>query len=235
MYKSKILVLFIVSAFVLFGLSQFTGNQDVCRYSRASILPLITILYFLSVKRKALFFSLFLVTYAVSDLMEFSENLIPHYIYYYLGNSLYVVAYGFLLLEICKSVSLFHVIKNYKIHVVVLTILNIYIVYVLQVIIDPYTEFTSAYFLELSYNIIMLLLLSGALLNYFYRDNRKSLYLFIGSLCVVFSEVINVAYLYITETNTLNFISTSLAVLAFYFYYQQSKFKNVDANEFVTA
>tara|TARA_R110002049_G_scaffold306635_1_gene505478 strand:+ start:53792 stop:54499 length:708 start_codon:yes stop_codon:yes gene_type:complete len=234
MYKSKIIVIFITLTFVLFGISQFLANETICRYTRAFILPLFALLYFVSVKRKTLFFILFLVSYSVSDLMELSDGFIPYFTYYFLGNSLYVLAYVFLLLEICKSVSLFHVIKNYKVHVVVLVALNIYIVYVLQIIINPYTEYGNQYYLELTYNIIMLLLLSGALMNYFYRDNRKSLFLFIGSLCIVFSEVINVAYLYIAETNTLNFLSTSLAVLAFYFYYQQSKLENSEASRLVT-
>jgi hypothetical protein len=234
MYKSKIFVLFIVVAFILFGVSQFLGNEMVCRVSRALILPLFTIMYFATVQRKTLFFSLFLLSYAISDLMELSENQVPYFLYYFIGNILYVMAYGFLFLEICKSVNLFHMLKNYKIHVMVLTLLNVYIVYVLQVIIDPYTQLDAKYFLELSYNIMMLLLLSASLLNYFYRDNKKALFLFIGSLCIVFSEVINVAYLYITETSTLNFISSTLAVLAFYFYFQQSKLENEVASRIVT-
>lgn len=234
MYGSKILVLFIVATFVLFGVSQFAGNESIGLYSRAFVLPFFALLYFVSVKRKTLFFSLFLVFYAVSDLMELTENLIPYDAYYFLGNALYVMAYTFLLLEISKSISLFYVLKNYKIHIVVLVALNLYIIYVLQVVIYPFSEIDSHYFLELIYNVVMLLLLSGALLNYFYRDNKKSLFLFIGSLCIVFSEVINVAYLYITETSALNFLSAALAVLAFYFYYQQSKLENEAASGLVT-
>lgn len=234
MYKSKIFFLFIAVAFVLFVVSQFLGNDAISLYSGVLISPLFAVLYFVCVKRKTLFFSLFLLLYAVSDLLELSETYMSYFTYYFLGNSLYVLAYSFLLFEICRSISLFHVVKNYKIHVVVLAALNIYIVYVLQLIIDPYTEYNNQYYLELVYNVIMLLLLSGALLNYFYRDNKKSLFLFIGSLCIVFSEVINVAYLYITETNTLNLISSLLSVLAFYLYYQQAKLENEGASRIVT-
>ena len=82
------------------------------------------------------------------------------------------------------------------------------------------------YFIELIYNIVMLLLLSTSLLNYFYRDNKKSLYMFLGSLLIVFSEVISVAYLYISSHYSLNLIVVTLALLAFYFFYQQSKLSN---------
>lgn len=234
MYKSNIFVFFIVVAFVLFGVSQFLGNVIVSEVSRALILPFFTVLYFTTVKRKSWFFSFFLMCYAISDIMVLTESYIPYLLYYFIGNTLYVLAYVFLFLEICKSLSLLHVLRNYKIHIVVLMLLNIYIIYVLQVIIDPNLEMISQYFLELIYNIVMLSLLSGSLLNYFYKDNKKSLFLFIGSLCIVFSEVINVAYLYITETTTLNFISSALAVLAFFFYYQQSKLKNEQASRMVT-
>jgi hypothetical protein len=141
------------------------------------------------------------------------------------------MAYTCLILEICKSVCLFHVLRNYKIHILVLTVLNIYIVYVLQVIINSVIAETSEYYVELTYNIVMFLLLSMALINYFYRDNLKSLYLFLGSLCLVFGEVIWVAYTYISERNLLNVLSTTLFVIAIYFFYKQSLLIHEDREE----
>ncbi|ALJ06608.1 hypothetical protein APS56_16345 [Pseudalgibacter alginicilyticus] len=234
MYKSKLLVLLIVVIFVLFGVSQFLGNEALSLYSRAFILPFITLLYFVSVKKKTIFFSLFLIFYSISDLLELTENLIPYFLYYFSGNVLYIMAYGFLLFEICKSISWFHLFKNYKIHIIVLAALDIYIIYVLQAIINPVAVYDDRYFLELIYNAVLLLLLSSSLLNYFYRDNKKSLFLFIGSLCIVFSEVINVAYLYIVETSLLIFMSSCLALSAFYFYYQQSNLENEKPTGLVT-
>ena len=72
-------------------------------------------------------------------------------------------------------------------------------------------------------DLVMLLVLSLTLVNYFYRDNVKSLYLFLGALCIVFGEVIWVAYIYISASTFLNIISTSLYALSFYFFYEQSK------------
>jgi hypothetical protein len=147
-------------------------------------------------------------------------------LYYLLGNSLYMLAYIMLIIEICKSLNFSELIKNLKIHLIVLIGLSVYIVYVLQVIVHSYLELNYQYFVELIYNIVMLLLLSSSLLNYFYRDNRKSLYMFVGSLLMVFSEVMSFAYLYVTHHYALNLIVVSLALLAFYFFYQQSKLTN---------
>jgi low temperature requirement protein LtrA len=113
----------------------------------------------------------------------------------------------------------------------VLLALNIWLVYVLQSIVLSELNRKSEYYLELTYNIVMLILLSGSLLNYFYRDNQKSLYLFLGALCIVFSEVIDVAYMYISQRALLNFLSTTLSLSAFYFLCKQTNLSDIKEEE----
>ncbi|WP_100612295.1 hypothetical protein [Confluentibacter lentus] len=226
MNKSKILVGLVLLIYTLFAVFQFSGHDLLAFNFRSLIFPFVALTYFLSVKEKSMLFILFLIFYSLSELLAMISDVLSYSVDYFLGNSLYILAYLMLFIKICKSISLIHVLKNFKIHLIVLTALNIYIVYVLQVIIDPHVELNYEYFVELVYNIVMLLLLSSSLLNYFYRDNKKSLYLFVGSLCIVFSEVISVAYLYVAKQDLLNFIAVSLALLAFYFFYQQSKLDN---------
>ncbi|WP_034040289.1 hypothetical protein [Wocania ichthyoenteri] len=231
MYKSKVLIGLIVFAYILFVVFQFSGDEVMASSFSSITFPLIGLLYFVSVKPKTVFFSLFLIFYALSELLFFAIDFIPYLYFYYIGNILSMLSYAFLLFEICKSVCGFHVLKNYKIHVLVLTGLNIYIAYILQEAISPYLELTNEYIIEITYNVTMLLLLSVSLLNYFYKGNKKSLFYFFGALCIVFSEVINVAYLYVAHQNALNFISVSLFLLAFYFLYQQSKLENLKVEE----
>ncbi len=101
----------------------------------------------------------------------------------------------------------------------------------LHVIVDPRLGNTNEFYVEIVYNVVMLLVLSLTLVNYFYRDNIKSLYLFLGSMCIVFSEVIWVAYIYISASTFLNIISTTLYMLSFYFFYIQSKLVYEDREE----
>lgn len=230
MYKSKVLVGFVLLCYLLFTVFEFSGDDILALYLDTLIVPSIIIFNLLFVKNRGIWYSLFLITYCFS---EFSwvviENLPVEKTYklydfeYYFGNSLFILAYTFLLIGISKSLCVFHVIRNFKIHIAVLTVLNIYLIYVLHAIINPNLVKQNDYYLELTYNIVVLLLLSIALLNYFYKDNTKSLYLFLGSLCIVFSEVMDIAYIYVTERSLLNFLSTTLNIIAFYFYYQQSK------------
>lgn len=226
MNKSKILIGLVLLLYLLYVVFQLSGLEPIAEKVRCFIFPVIALTYFLFVKEKSVFFALFLVFYALSDILYIFSDSIGHEIDYFIGNYLYILAYIMLLIKICKSISLIHLLKNLKIHTLVLLILNIYIVYVLQVIINQRIGEGHGYVLEMLYNTVTLLLLSASLLNYFYRDNKKSLYLFIGSLCIVFSEVISVAYLYVTKQELLDFFALSFALLAFYFFYQQSKIKN---------
>jgi hypothetical protein len=231
MYKWKLLVSSVLLVYILFIIFQFSGYDLIASYLRAFILPIVAIIYFITAKEKTLFFSLFVAVFAISDLLGLLSGYIPGKVDYYLGNILYILAYTFLFIEILKSISIRHVMKNFKIHLFVLTILNAYIIYVLQVIVDPYVGESNEYYIELLYNVMMLLLLSAALLNYFYRDNKKAFYLFLGALCIVFSEVIAVAYIYISAKNLLIFLSTSLGLGAFYFFYQQSRLLDLESDD----
>ena len=105
---------------------------------------------------------------------------------------------------------------------------------VLQIIVNPYMVMTNEYVIEITYNISMLLVLTSSLLSYLYRDDRKSLLMFLGSLSIVFSEVIGVAYLYVAQQNLLSFLTTSLTLLAFYFYCKQSSLVNEEVNQFAS-
>ncbi|MBP0905183.1 hypothetical protein ACFSKN_17825 [Mariniflexile gromovii] len=223
MNKSKVLVILALLLYILSVIFQLRSEDIIANALKSIILPVVTVLYFVTVNKKSLFFTLFLVLFSLSELMIFIAPYISHDFYYYVANGLYILAYAFLTIEVLKSISLSYSLKNYTIHILILTILNIYIIYVLQGIIAPYVVDANEYYFELAYNIIMLILLSVTLINYFYRDNVKALYLFLGSLCIVFGEVIWVAYTYITARNFLQVISTTLFLFSVYFFYKQSK------------
>ncbi|WP_242085102.1 hypothetical protein [Aestuariivivens sediminis] len=227
MYKSRVLMSFVPLIYIAFIVC-LLFDKAALAYKVSSLLsPAITILYFLFVKKKTIPVSLFLIFFSTSDIMVLFARYIPYEINYFLGNGLYVAAYIALLFEICRRMCITHILRNLKIHLVVLTALNVYIVYVLQHVVTEHivSTMTGEYIMELTYNIVMLVLLSSSLLNYFHKDDKKSLLLFIGSLCIVFAEVIGVAYMYIANEGLLNFISTTLYLLAFYILFWQSKVK----------
>jgi hypothetical protein len=241
--KSNILIGFIIMLCLAFAVLEFQQMYLLSEKFKSLIVPLFTLLYFVTVKRRSFYFTWFLILFSVSELIVFTELFFDfdvmteqeylnfNKVYYTLGNALYIFGYVFLLIEILNTIEIKNVWKNYKIHLIVLSALNIYIVYVLLTIVssdnDPEMQLsTFEMTIELIYNIAMLLVLTASLISYFYNDNKKSLLLFFGAICIVFSEVIQVAYFYISDKDLLNLLQTLLFVLAFSFFYFQSKIRN---------
>lgn len=233
MYKSKFLLVLVVFVYVLFVFFEFHGDLNYAFCCESLIVPLIGLRYFIYLRPKNVFFLLFFVFYCLSDLVSvvdqliyLDENSIYYEYAYYSGNILYVLAYMMLFIHIYKSISFKYVFKKLKIHFLVLLVLDVYLIFVLHAIERPGTDGLIDYCLENIYNFVILVVLSLALLNYFYRDNEKSLFLFFGVLCLVFSEVIDVANIHISQSSLLNFLATTLVLGAFYFFYEQAKLPN---------
>lgn len=233
MNKSKVLVVFILICYVLFAIFQFSGSDSLAYYFYSVIVPLITVLYLFTVKRKSKLFLFFLIFHASSDIIGMTTVTLPYdesgILYdfdYYAANTSCILAYIFLIIKISISLNFRHIFKYFKMYLVVLIILNIYLLYVIQAIISPNLVFEIDYYLELIYNIVVLLLLAIALLNYLYKDNKKALYFFLGALGIIFSEVMDIAYIYIDQSVFIYFLSITLEFMAFYFLFQQSRFLN---------
>lgn len=234
MKNTNILIFFIIAFCVAFAIFQINGQEYLSNLSKSFIVPLFTILYFINVPQKSKYFTLFLIFFSIAELsvildyysIDWSLNSLNAL--YLIGNSIFILAYFFLILEVFKTINLRKVLENYFIHVIVLLALNVYIVYVLISIVNPAFQLDSEYLIavEIVYNVVMLLLLTISLISYFYNDNKKTLLLFFGSICIVFSEVIQIAYFYIADQDLLNITQTILFVLAFFFFYYQSKVKN---------
>lgn len=243
MFKSKILAGLVLVFYLLFVIFELSAEYDFSLLFDSLLVPIITLIYIFQIKNKNTYFFLFLILYSLSDILglatyfflyeklSYEENLMDYEYDYFIGSALYILAYMFLIVKVLRTISVKYVLRNFKIHLLVLTILNIYLIYVLQFIVKSNLDFENQYYIEFTYNVVMFLLLSASLINYFYRDNKKTLYVFLGSLLIVFSEVLDLAYIYIDQKNLLSVLSTTLVLAAFYFYCQQAKFSNKLTNK----
>ncbi|WP_044632326.1 hypothetical protein [Neotamlana sedimentorum] len=233
---SKVFVSLIVGCFILFATFELMGHYNISSVFESLIVPLVAVAYFFLVKEKSIWFLFFLLFYSISDILGiFVEWIIDDYnldekLYfaydYYIANLLYDLAYLCLLIEVSRFLSFSYVIKKLWIHLLVLTTLNIYLVYVLQLVSGSNLRYEFEGVFEIVYNSIVLSVLSVSLLNYFYNDNKKSLYLFLGSLSIVFSEVMDIAFIYVSNNPMIYIMGSGFTLLAFYFFYQQSEFAN---------
>lgn len=215
-----------VLAFYFLQLFHFSGEV----FLEMLIAPIITIFYFIKVKRKPLFFSLFLLVYSIGDLISFFDQQSYNEAIYFLCNGLFMLAYVFLLLEIVKTVSLRQILKKFPIHFVVLSILNIYIMFVMVTIINPILFETNhlliIQMIEQTYNILLLSILSMSFFNYILNENNKSLLLFCGCLAITFSEFLWIGYFYLSEEMAIiRFVSILLELSAFLLFYFQATLK----------
>ena len=196
---------------------------------RGLILPLLTILYCISGKSKSNYFFYFLIFYSLAEFTGvFSYfayySVIVDNIIYYGGNLCYIAAYAFLILEVFKSINFKSVINRFPVHIIILLVLDIYSVYLVSEIAIK-TDFLSGwldYSIEIFYNIVVMLLLTITLINYISRDSKKAMNLLLGALCIVFSEVMQVAYFYVSDKNVLNVTYSVLLIFAFCFLYIQT-------------
>ncbi len=143
---------------------------------------------------------------------------------YYGGNILFITAYVFLILEILKPMNIKKIFNRFTTYILIFAALDIYsIILVTDIAIK--SELLSGFFdylTEIVYNTVIMLLLTITLINYISSHTKKAMNLLLGALCIVFSEVIQVAYYYVSDQNILSIAYSVLLVLAFTFFYIQT-------------
>lgn len=220
-----------VICFLIFNSYSLTGNDNISiDFLNYLTVPLITVFYLLFVTPKKKLFLSFLTFYSLGNIICLIADVIILNKYFelmqvdfYIANGLYMIAYIYIILIIVKPVNFKAVIKDFKIYIIVLGLLDIYLLYFIFSLITHSFESTSVYIVELTYNTTLVILLSLAALRYFYNDDKKALYLFIGTLFIVFAEVSSFAFINIESKILLKLLPPILAALAFYFFWQQSK------------
>ncbi len=147
---------------------------------------------------------------------------------YYLANYLVIATYTSLIIFLVKDFNIKLLLKEFKLHIIVLLIFNAYIIYVLNQMIMQDAKlavYSLDFIIEVTYNVLILLVLSLSLIHYLYHETKQGLLLFLASVCIVFSEMVQVAYLFISSAYLLQMVYTALIGVGFYFLYVYIKIK----------
>ncbi|TDU40562.1 hypothetical protein BXY82_2614 [Gelidibacter sediminis] len=228
MIIKRILSSVLIALSLLFVAFQIMQLEVGAAGLRVSLLILLNVLYYYYVNYKRPLFLSFLVTFCVAEIINFVSLLFPEmravqidYLYYTV-NSLYILSYVFLILLMLRTMDFFEIIKKFPFHIFIMIVLDVFFVVIVT---DTALHRLSyaQYFMEFLYNAVVMILLTVALINYLHKDDLKSINLLIGSIFIVFSEVIQLAYFYITDINILNVCCSLFLVIAFWFFYQQSR------------
>ncbi|WP_430467898.1 hypothetical protein [Winogradskyella ouciana] len=228
MFVNKLLKVILLLLGGVFIILQGLAYEKEGAAVSAFMLVLLTILYCRWTTNKSLFFFWFLVAFTAGQLLSYiswygPEIKVGEVDYYYYGaNVLYIISYLFLIVKIASSFKLRDIFKELSIPIMILLLLDVFCV----VLVTDTTKGALTgyeYTLEFTYNAVIMALLSVALIDYMYRDDRKSMLFLIGSIFIVFSEIIQLAYYYVLEDKSLIFVYSLFLVVAFIFFYLQSQ------------
>lgn len=232
----KIALVILSIIFVFLKIFKFGFYADL---SSAALLIMFTALYVRqtnALKKRNPFFLLFLVCFALSEIVAFFSNFIlldyedTDYIYY-ISNILYMLAYTFLILRCVISMNLSDILKKFPVTLAILIALSVFCVTLITETAQTQLN-TSEYITELLFNVVVMTLLSVSLIGYMSKSDNKSMLFFIGCMFIFFSEMLQLAYYYIDELVHLAASYSLFIVLAFVFFYQQSKLKHEKQPDF---
>ncbi|WAC02047.1 hypothetical protein N7U66_19970 [Lacinutrix neustonica] len=232
---NKVLKFILIGAIVslITIVSSAYGLESFSNTFQLFVVPSITFIYLLKVKRKAINFMLFMLFYSLGNFVWLSGIEETYSYFYYVTNSLFILGYIFLLAEIYKNIDLRTVLTVHRLEFFVLVILFIYMMYVLIEIVKPATYVTDyklpIQILELIYNSVLLLLLTSSLLYYLQETSKKNLVFFIGCAVLVFSELVLIGYYYMIDDIRLSYLSSLLYNLGFLLLYYQTQIKEANA------
>lgn len=219
--KYKTITFLLVILVVLTILGNLFQVQILSEVSWILILSTLLVSYYINQNKKNILFTTFLVGFALSEVLKL-WFITSEIIYYYLSYVCVMVAYSSLIIFFLKGIEFKKLIKNFKLHLIILSFFNLYILYTLNEMIlhDETVEvFTFIFFIEVVYNVLILLMLSISLLYYLHNESKQSLLLFLACVCIVFSEMIQVAYVFITAEIFLRICYSLLMAIGFGFIY----------------
>jgi len=227
---SKILRIILIILSVLFLGLQSMGREVDAFGVKALGMSLLVVLYIFEVKKKHILFMLFLLSYCAAEIHNyFTYDMIPvagskYNLHYLIGNTLYISAYIFLILRIFSMMNFKKALSRFPVQILLLFILGNFVVFMVTDLADSKWILDYTHNVEVFYNSVVMFLVCLALLNCMYNDNKKSMNLLIGCIFIVFSEITQVAYFYVSNLdNTLNVTYSVFLVGAFVFFYIQSK------------
>jgi len=127
MAKRIILIIAVTTAAYLS--LQLCGYVDYARLVRPLIVPLLLALYITlgKVKQSNYLYGFFII-YSISELLEYILDYLPDDLIYFGGNSLYILSYIFLILEVCLNIKRKTFMKTHVFHAVILLIFAVFCV-----------------------------------------------------------------------------------------------------------
>lgn len=225
--KFNLVSIILVILVILTVTGRIFSAPNLSDYSWILVFPLFAYLYYSQTKQTNHYFGFFLIGFSLVEILKivFYGN---DTMAYYVANYLVIATYASLIIFLVKDFNFKLLFKQFKLHLVVLLFFNAYIIYVLNQMIMQDAQlsvYSLDFIIEVAYNVLILLVLSLSLIHYLYHETKQGLLLFLASVCIVFSEMVQVAYLFISSEYLLQIVYFALIGVGFYFLYEYIKIK----------
>lgn len=156
-------------------------------------------------------------------------------IVYHSVNILYIISYGCLVYFLITQLDIKVVSEKFKYFTLVLLCFFVFLMWYLNMVMVEDHEITMwslEYVVETAYNFIIILFLMVSFLNFIYYDSKKELLLFLFCIAIVFSEMIQLTYIYIIKNKVLYVLMAVFRISAFYALYYYVSYKGKENSEF---
>jgi len=233
---SRLAIYIAILLSVLYVGSELTGNMYAGKVLRACIIPFVIIFYVLEKRTKSKYFFVFLITFSLSFIMPLLKDITSNNLLFILANSLCVIGYLAMIFEIgtmiFQKISVKKLLTKYPLYIIVLVVLGALLAG--SIINMPRSSIVwSRILIGNIYLAAIFTLLGFSFLNYIIRYSEKALTLFVASICMVFSEVLQIAnyYIFSEPKLILMVIYLILQVAGFYLFIKQAFMLYPDDNE----
>lgn len=226
--RAIVFMLIIASGFLIFYMLKHNRYMAEVSLCVINFLVLVCYVYNSSDFKDGFFFFFFLFFSFSARLLTLTSPNIGNVFLYVLGNIVYAISFLMLIIITYRSINIKDLWDRFGMYLVVLILFSGVVIYNMNDIMyggKMIDVLPICYITDTIYNIIIIVLLSFSFLSFIYNDSKKTLLLFLICLSFVFSDIIQLAHIYIAKYEILFYLYSVFKLIGFCLCYSYIDFK----------
>lgn len=212
------------SGFLVYYL--FKEKVDAVKISFCVLTFVLIVSCLINSKSTKYYFFGFLFFHFLAEFLSITR-IIPNFkLFYAVVNFSYILSYSLLIYLLSLDVVFSQLWNRFKGFIIVLSLFGVCVLYFMNdIMFSGAKVLISVFILDTLYNVVVVVLLCFSFLTYVNHDSKKQLALFLICLSFSFSEVTQLAYIYLSNSFLLFVLFSIFKLMSFYFsnYYLKIK------------
>lgn len=217
-------VMILGSGFLIYFL--FKQDVDAVKVSFCFLTLILIGAYFFNKENTRQYLLGFLFFHLLAEFVSLTRIIPDFTLLYTVVSFSYIISYSSLINLLSLDVVFSDLWQKFKGFIIILSVFGVSILYYMHDIMFSEGEFLLYPFIvDTAYNIVVIVLLCFSFLSYVYHDSKKQLVLFLLCLSFSFSEVAQLAYIYLSNSFLLFVLFSVFKLMSFFFcnYYLKIK------------